>query len=352
MPREDRIVMTIPLTDKHTAFAMKLGKMNPAARSQALVQHLQNPEMAPHVQAIMSDPTHAALATGASTRGAGGSAGADDDQSGATDPSGAFNPNRALGFGGSQNQRRLHNMRHQILGFGAAALVSNGINQPVKAKPLVSFKGLRWVVSPLVIAAGVTLSTILVGTTNQTAGNTLFPCDVFGPASYAGDFDMSLCAPAIDISALANSANAVTWSGGIIGLVKGKPVRPQHTKVQALGLSPQQIPPNSTVSFSYNPQLDFVPRKIAITPGTAFGDNLTVNNVQCGQMLQTASPDPYCAALHSDLFPLDLDWDMISAAVSLQWTVTNPTNSPAIFQGVAHGDVDPAQLARAATAYV
>jgi hypothetical protein len=198
----------------------------------------------------------------------------------------------------------------------------------------------------------VTLSNLLVGTTNQTAGNTQFPGDVFSPTSYAGDIDFSLCNPAIDIIAYVNSGLAGTFCAGLIGLVKGKVIAPQHTKVQGLGLTPQIIGSNSTVTFSYNPQLTFVPRKIALTPGTMYADSLNIINVQCGQMLQTASSDPYPAALHSDLFPVDLDWDLISPAVALQFTVANVTNEQAVFQGVAYGDVNPAELARAATAYV
>lgn len=340
------------VTPQQMAFAHKLGAMAPPARAQALSQHASNPAMHSHLTAIMTDPVAASVALGSSSSG--GSAGAGPQQVGAGDPSGAYNPNRSVAFGASvsgQTKRR-SDIRHQILGVAATTMASAGQNQLVKAKPQVSFKGIRFVLHPLTIALGVTLSQMLVGTTNQLAGNTQTPGDVFGPTSYAGDIDFSLCNPAIDISFYVNSGLAGTFWAGLIGLVKGKVIAPKHTKVQALGLTPQIIGSNSTVTFAYNPQLTFVPRKVALTPGTMYSDSLLITNVQCGQMLQTASSDPYPASLHSDLFPVDLDWDLISPAVGLQFTVQNTTNEQAVFQGIAYGDVDPNELARAATAYV
>jgi len=304
---------------------------------------MANPAMVDHIQTIMSNPDTAAIATGG---GAGGSAGAGADQTSATDPTGATNPNRSLDPFSQANQRRRSNIRHQILGFHPLSLASGGANQQATATPQVGFKGTRIVLSPLTIALGVTLASLLVGTVNQYAGNTLVPGDVYGPDSYGGRIDMTPCKAAISISSLVNSGLAGTFYGGIIGLVQGKPIRPQHSKVQTFGLSPQVIPGTSTVTFTYAPQLDLVPRLVALTPGTGFADNLIVNNVQCGQLLQTASSDPYPASLHSDLFgDISLDWDMISAAVSLQWTVTNPTAQSSVFQGVLYGDVAPSQLA-------
>ena len=338
------------LSPEHVALAHKLGNMTPTARGQAISAHMSNPKMAPHIAHIMSDPQGAMIASGAAA-GAGGSGGAGPDQVGATDPSGAYNPNRAVSYSGRGNSQRKENIRHQILGFATASLASGGLNQKVVAKPQVNFKGVRLTVQPSVVAASCTIGSIAVGTTNQLAGNTLIPCDVFGPTSYAGDVDLSLCKAALDIAMLVNSGAAVQFNAGIVGLVQGKPIRPKHTKVQAFGLSPTNVPANSTVTITYNPQIDFVPRKVALTPGAGFSDSLIINNVQCGQMLQTASADPYPASMHTDLFPLDLDWDMITASVALQWTVTNLTANVAVFQGIVQGDVDPAQLAATATAY-
>lgn len=342
--------MAMPANAQHAALAhslsLKPASQNPFLSAGAMTAVQQNaPHLLPHLAAIAANPTLLAHATSGGSRGAGGSGGAAMGQPSATDPTGSSNPNRGVGYG-QMLMGRQSNVRHNLLGWKATAVTTGGANQIVTSTPLLSFKPNRIVIAPTLIVAGNSIQQFQVGVRPQFAATTAEPFDVYGPTTYSGEVDFDVIPAAIAMSAYVNTTASATFYACSIGEVIGQPYRPYSSKLQVAGLGSTTVAAGASATIALSPLIDYTVRKIALTPGAAYSDAFIITSITCGVQNQLMSTDPIPASVFSDLYPLFLDLDKVSAAVPLTLIVQNITTASAVFQGTTRGDVDPSQLSR------
>lgn len=289
------------------------------------------------LNAIMSDPHLASIATSGTPPSA-------------TDPTGGTqtksNAGGTLGWGSGFSHLRSPNIRHVLLGITAVALTAGQANAPFKATPNVGFKPDRMVVMP---AFSGTVAAVQSGVRPQYVNQAAEDADMYQPLSYGGELDLDSVKAAVSIVGQVTNANATaaqTFYGCFVGEATGTKYRTLTSKLQvgSLGTS-GSVSANGTGSLTLTPLLSFTARKVLFTPGSAFSDAFIITSITCGVQPQLMSGDPIPASVFSDLFPLFVDFDPCKPAVPLTVNYQNVSGGAAVLKGSTRGDCDPEELA-------
>ena len=348
--------MNAGLTQNHVQFAHKLGSMSAAARQQALGQHMSNPAMAPHVAAIMSDPTLGPIAMGA---GGGGNPPPTHASAGTSSGTGGgdLNPKNA--------RHRGRGERVQICGFGQQA-IGSAATVGVSAIPYQWFQATRAMISAITIStggdAGSGVSNWQVGTNPQFASLSAEPMSDFAASAASTFIDFDECQPSLSISAQVKTLASCTFYGALVGYVRGQAVedRPAKTKVARLPIPSTSIAAGSTITVTTTvPTVDFWGRKLVLADAgvNQYGDTFNVTagaNGASGLLFQqmyvanrpqfltapTATATPYVpCGLFLGLYDQWLSLDKAGVSVPYTFQVYNPGTVTLLFAGLVEGDI-------------
>lgn len=289
------------------------------------------------VQAVANNPQLRAIATGKAT------AASVTDPTGATQPQ--TNQGGTLGYGMGYGHRRGPSVRHVLLGISVLTLTAAQANVKFSATPLVDFKPDKFVALP---GFNGTIANIQSGVRPQYVSTSGEDADMYQPLSYGSELDLDAVKAAVAIQGQVTNGNATatqTFYGAFIGEAVGKAYRPLSSKLQtgSLGTS-GAVSSNGTGTLTLTPLLDYTVRKVIFTPGSAFSDAFVITSISSGVLPQLMSGDPIPASVFTDLYPLFVDFDRVSAAVPLSIAYQNVSSGSAVLKGSTRGDCDPNQL--------
>lgn len=303
-----------------------------------------SPQAQAKVNAIKAGPSlHMQAVSGASSSG-------QADGPSATDPTGATKAKtRAggdLGWGSGFSHLRMPGVRHVLLGVTALTLAA-GVTSKMQATPLTDFKPDRFVSMP---GFSGTIAGIQSGLRPQYVSQVGEDADMYQPISYGGELDLDAVKASIAIIGQVTNGNATasqTFYGAFIGEALGKKYRAITSKLQvgSLGTS-GSVSASGTGSLTLYPLIEYTARKVLFTPGASFSDAFIITSISSGIQPQLMSGDPVPASVFSDLFPLFVDFDPVTANVPLIFNYQNVSAGAAVLKGSTRGDCDPEDLVK------
>jgi hypothetical protein len=325
-----------PLVKTATALARLPASQHPITNP-AQLQKL-SPSAQARVNAVANHPVLRAVALGQTTAAS------------VTDPTGSTqaqtNDGGNLGYGMGYGHQRIPNVRHVLLGVAALALTAAQANAKFTATPQVDFKPGKFVAMP---GFNGSVANVQSGVRPQYVSTAGEDADMYQPLSYGSELDLDAVKAAVSIQGQVTNGNATatqTFYGAFIGEAVGKSYRPLSSKLQTGSLgSSGSVSANGTGTLSLTPQLDYTVRKLILTPGATFSDAFIITSISAGVLPQLMSGDPIPASVFTDLYPLFVDFDKVSAATSLSINYQNVSGSAAVLKGSTRGDCDPTQLA-------